>query len=72
MVDPGFPRRGANPKREALTFYLAKIFRQFHENEEYWTEMGAGHCEICRSSEIRPTDYKDFFTVQAGDGPREK
>ena len=37
VADPGFPR-GAPPEREgAPTYYLAKICRRVHANEENWT-----------------------------------
>ena len=42
VADPGFPR-GAPPEREgAPTYYLAKICRRVHANEENWTGGGAG------------------------------
>ena len=40
VADPGFPR-GAPPEREgAPTYYLAKICRRVHANEENWTGGG--------------------------------
>ena len=62
MTDPGFTRGDANPKGMGATYYLAKLSRKRHENEENWAE-GRGRIH---NLSVDPLLFCDFRCDSSG------
>ena len=49
VADPGFPRGATTQKGGGVpTYYLAKICRKLHKNEENWAGGRASKTLLCR------------------------
>ena len=48
-------QKGRQPEKGAPTYYLAKICRKLHENEENWDGGGASNILLCRSATAKLT-----------------